>query len=66
MDDKQDKQDNISENIMLFAIIAMIAWLLYEHTGMKEGQIAPVYWAGVATPLFSQIAKKMFNLMKRV
>lgn len=61
----EDKQDNLSEVIMLAAIITMIGWLLYEHTGTGEGQIAPVYWAGVATPLFSQIAKKMFNLMKK-
>ena len=61
-----DKEENRNEIIMLVAIITMIGWLLYAHTGTEEGQIAPVYWAGVATPLFSQIAKKMFSLMKRV
>ncbi len=59
------KQDNFNEMVMLGAIIAMVGWLMYAHTGTGEGQIAPVYWAGVATPLFSQIIKKMFNLMKK-
>ncbi len=57
-------EDMISELIVLFSIVVMIGWLLYAHTGAGEGQIQPVYWAGVATPLLSQIAKKMFNLTK--
>lgn len=56
--------DNTSEWLVLGSIIAMIVWLLYKHTGIGDGQINPVYWAGVATPLLSQIAKKMFNLKK--
>ena len=59
-----ETNDNTSEWIVLGSIIAMIAWLLYKHTGIEDGQINPVYWAGVATPLLSQIAKKMFNLRK--
>ncbi len=59
-----ETNDNTSEWIVLGSIIAMIGWLLYKHTGIEDGQINPVYWAGVATPLLSQIAKKMFNLRK--
>lgn len=58
-------EDPISLWIVLGSIIAMIGWLLYKHTGAGDGQIQPVYWAGVATPLLSQIAKKMFNLKKK-
>ncbi len=57
-------EDNVSQWVVLFSIVIMIGWLLYKHTGSGEGQIQPVYWAGVATPLLSQIAKKMFNLRK--
>ena len=59
-----ETNDNTSEWIVLGSIIAMIGWLLYKHTGIEDGQINPVYWAGVATPLLSQIAKKMFSLRK--
>ncbi len=58
----EELENPISEWLVLGSIIAMIGWLLYEHTGAGEGQIQAVYWAGVATPLLSQIAKKMFNL----
>ncbi len=59
-----ENDDTKGEWLVLGAIIAMIAFLLVKHTGIEDGQINPVYWAGVATPLLSQIAKKMFNLKK--
>lgn len=60
----EDIKDAISEFIMLIAVIALIGYLLVIHTGTNPNQITPLYWAGFATPLFSQILKKMFNLVK--
>ena len=59
-----EDNDSIVNYIILGFICVMIGFLIYKHTGTETGQIAPVYWAGVATPLLSQIAKKMFDLKK--
>ncbi len=59
-----ETDDRVQNYVILGFICLMIGWLMYEHTGTGEGQIDAVYWAGVATPLLSQIAKKMFSLMK--
>jgi len=61
----EETDDMITNYIILGFICTMIGWLMYQHTGTGEGQIDAVYWAGVATPLLSQIAKKMFNLMAK-
>lgn len=61
----EETEDMIMNYIVLIAICAMIGWLLYKYTGCGEGMIEPVYWAGVATPLLSQITKKMFKLIKK-
>ena len=60
-----ETDDRIANYIILGFICVMIGWLMYEHTGSKDGQIGALYWAGVATPLLSQIAKKMFDLTKK-
>ncbi len=64
MDDMTD--DPIVNYIVLGFIITVVGWLLYTHTGVGDGKIEPVYWAGVATPLLSQIAKKAFNLTSAI
>lgn len=61
----EESEDVLINCIVLAFICTMIGWLLYKHTGAGEGQIQPVYWAGVATPLLSQIARKVFNLRKK-
>lgn len=60
----EDIKDAVSEFIMLIAIIALVGYLLVVHTGTKPNEITPLYWAGFATPLFSQMLKKMFSLAK--
>jgi len=60
----EETDDRITNYIILSFICLMIGWLMYKHTGTGPGQIEAVYWAGVATPLISQIAKKVFNLMQ--
>lgn len=61
----EENDDPYFAYMLLICIVAMVAWLLYKHTGVGKGQIDPVYWAGVATPLLSQIARKVFNLRKK-
>ncbi len=61
----EENDDSIVQYTVLGFIVIMIGWLLYAHTGSGDGQIEPVYWAGVATPLLSQIGKKMFKLGKK-
>lgn len=60
-----ETDDRIANYIILGFICIMIGWLMYKHTGSEDGQIGALYWAGVATPLLSQIAKKMFDLTKK-
>ncbi len=62
----EEKEDMIMNYLIFGFLMLVIGWLLYEHTGEKKGQIQPVYWAGVVTPLLSQITKKTFNLTKKL
>ncbi|MDP7430805.1 MAG: hypothetical protein QGG97_04555 [Flavobacteriales bacterium] len=60
-----ESDDLITNYIILVFLCGMIGWLIWKHTGTEEGQIGALYWAGVATPLLSQITKKVFNLIKK-
>ena len=60
-----DTDDPIIRYTLLGFIVVVVGWLIYTHTGQEPGQIEAVYWAGVATPLLSQLIKKAFDLTKK-
>lgn len=62
----EEKNDRLMDYFAFMALCVMIGWLLYKHTGTGVDQIKPLYWAGFATPLFSQVIRQMFNLLKKV
>lgn len=62
---EEEKDDSIITYAILSFIFLLIGWLVYEHTGENKS-IEPVYWAGVVTPLLPQIARKVFNLTKKI
>ncbi len=65
MDTLTEIEDPIFRYAILGFLITLIGWLVYNHTGTEQGQIEAVYWAGVATPLLSQVGKKLFSLGKK-
>lgn len=62
----EETEDRAMTYLSFLALCLMIGWLLYKYTGVENGMITPAYWAGFATPLFSQVVKQMFKLTKRI
>ena len=60
-----DMDDTVVKYTLLGFIVVVVGWLVYKHTGQEPGQIEAVYWAGVATPLLSQLVKKAFDLVRK-
>ncbi len=55
-------KDTITHFILLFFIVLIIGWLVYNHTGQDSNQLSPDFWAGAALPILIQIIRKTFDL----